>query len=152
MVTPYCECDMGREKPKPRTWKESEIRSRRDLHKVPHGEHRGNKSGMAKTVVDWLLGSGRLPEYRLASKLDKRNNCIGREDRSKTSSSPQFRAFWASGKKRLLEVFEQPKKRPFWYQGPTQTDPSSMQSRIARAPASTFAWLLETTGSARKFE
>jgi hypothetical protein len=41
-----------------------------DLHKVLHGEYRGNKSGIAETVVDWLLGSSRLPEYRLASKLD----------------------------------------------------------------------------------
>jgi hypothetical protein len=53
--------------PKPRTWKESEIRSRRDLHKVLHGGCKGDKLGLARTVVDWLLGSGRLPEYRLAS-------------------------------------------------------------------------------------
>jgi len=81
MVTPCCECGMGRETverlvvwcsklPKPRTWKESEIRSRRDMHTALHGEYKGNKSGMAKTVVDSLLGSSRLLEYRLASKLD----------------------------------------------------------------------------------
>jgi hypothetical protein len=81
VVTPYCECGMGRETvehlvvwcskpPKPRPWRGAEISSRRDLYKVLHGEHSGNETGMAKTVVDWLLGSGRLPEYRLASKLD----------------------------------------------------------------------------------
>jgi len=64
--------------PKPRTWKESEIRSRRDLHKVLNDEHGGNKSGMAKTVVDWLLGSGRLPEYRLATYPCHTPNSLGR--------------------------------------------------------------------------
>jgi len=78
--TPYCGCGTGRETvehlvvwcpnpPKPRTWNTSEIRSRRDLNKVLHGGNKGNKLHLVRAVICWLLGSGRLPEYRLAAKL-----------------------------------------------------------------------------------
>ena len=80
--TPYCGCGTGRETvehlvvwcpnpPKPRTWNTSEIRSRRDLNKVLHGGNKGNKLHLVRAVICWLLGSGRLPEYRLAAKLQR---------------------------------------------------------------------------------
>ena len=78
--TPYCGCGRGRETvehlviwcpnpPKLRTWNTAEIRSRRDLYKVLHGGTKGNKLNLCRAVICWLLGSGRLPEYRLAAKL-----------------------------------------------------------------------------------
>ena len=80
-ATPYCDCGTGRETvehlvvwcpnpPKPKTWKASEIRSRRDLHMALQGGGRG-KAALARAVVSWLLSSGRLPEYRLARKLEQ---------------------------------------------------------------------------------
>jgi exonuclease III len=80
VATPYCDCGTGRETvehlvvwcpnpPKPKTWTASEIRSRRDLHKALQGGGRG-KAALARAVVSWLLSSGRLPEYRLARKLE----------------------------------------------------------------------------------
>ena len=77
----YCDCGTGRETvehlvvwcpnpPKPKTWKASEIRSRRDLHMALQGGGRG-KAALARAVVSWLLSSGRLPEYRLARKLEQ---------------------------------------------------------------------------------
>ena len=78
--TPYCSCGRGRETvehlviwcpnpPKRRTWNTAEIRSRRDLYKVLHGGTKGNQMALCRAVICWLLGSGRLPEYRLAAKF-----------------------------------------------------------------------------------
>lgn len=78
--TPYCECGEGRETvehlvvwchqpPKPRTWSASEIHSRRDLYRALDGW--GNKERwLARKVIRWLLGSGKLLEYRLAVRLE----------------------------------------------------------------------------------
>ena len=78
--TPYCECGQGRETvehlvvwcpqpPKPREWPASEIRSQRDLYRALDGG--GDKERwLAGKVIRWLLGSGRLPEYRLAQRLE----------------------------------------------------------------------------------
>jgi hypothetical protein len=80
VATPYCDCGTGRETVehivvwcpnslKPKTWKASEICSRRDLHKALQGGGRG-KAALAGAVMSWLLSSGRLLEYRLARKLE----------------------------------------------------------------------------------
>ena len=54
---------------KPKTWPASEIRSQRDLYRALDGW--GNKeSWLARKVIRWLLGSGRLLEYRLAVRLE----------------------------------------------------------------------------------
>ena len=45
------------------------IRSKRDLHKALHGGENGNDMLQASAIVGWLLGSGILPEYRLAAEL-----------------------------------------------------------------------------------
>jgi hypothetical protein len=82
---PYCECGEGRETvehsviwcrqpPKPKTWPASEIRSQRDLYRALDGW--GNKeSWLARKVIRWLLGSGRLLEYRLAVRARTRLGC-----------------------------------------------------------------------------
>jgi hypothetical protein len=78
--TPYCACGQGEETvehlvvwckhpPRPRPWDPRVIRTRLDLYYVLRG--RGARARrLARGVVNWLLQSGRLPEYRLAAKLD----------------------------------------------------------------------------------
>jgi hypothetical protein len=53
---------------KPRTWEPREIRSHRDLHLIFQGAGTQN-SRLARKVLDWLMDSGRLPQYRLARRL-----------------------------------------------------------------------------------
>ncbi|KAL2123800.1 hypothetical protein VTJ04DRAFT_165 [Mycothermus thermophilus] len=78
--TPHCACGQGEETvehlvvwcqypPRPRPWDPRAIRTRLDLYYVLRG--RGARAQrLAKGVVNWLLQSGRLPEYRLAARLD----------------------------------------------------------------------------------
>ncbi|KAL2120134.1 hypothetical protein VTJ04DRAFT_4160 [Mycothermus thermophilus] len=78
--TPHCACGQGEETvehlvvwcqypPRPRPWDPRAIRTRLDLYYVLRG--RGARAQrLAKGVVNWLLQSGRLPEYRLAVRLD----------------------------------------------------------------------------------
>jgi hypothetical protein len=78
--TPYCSCGEGRETvehlvvwcpdpPWPRTWKNNEIRSHRDLQTVLRGV--GARSArLARRVLNWLMDSGRLLEYSLARRLE----------------------------------------------------------------------------------
>jgi hypothetical protein len=80
VLTPYCECGEGRETvehlvvwcnipPNPRTWKEAEIRSQRDLQLVLRGV--GARSArLARKVLSWLMDSARLLEYSLARRLE----------------------------------------------------------------------------------
>jgi len=80
VLTPYCECGEGRETvehlvvwcdipPNPRTWKEAEIRSQRDLYLVLRGV--GARSArLARKVLSWLMDSARLLEYSLARRLE----------------------------------------------------------------------------------
>ena len=57
-ATPYCECGKGRR----------QIRSHRDLHLIFQGA--GTQNGrLARKVLDCLVDSGRLPQYRLARRL-----------------------------------------------------------------------------------
>lgn len=78
--TPYCSCGEGRETvehlviwcpipPKPRTWPTREIRTHRDLSLVLRGEGSWNL-WLLKKVLGWLMGSGRLVEYKLARRLE----------------------------------------------------------------------------------
>jgi hypothetical protein len=80
VATPYCECGEGRETvehlvarcsipPKQRTWDTREIRSYRDLQLTLQGAGaRGVR--LTRKVLNWLMDTGRLLEYRLARKLD----------------------------------------------------------------------------------
>src|SRR5690606_17839304 len=75
--TPRCSCGVGRETiehlvawcrapPKPRTWERWAIRTRLDLCLVLQGR-KGQARRLARKVLNWLMQSGRLPQYRLTA-------------------------------------------------------------------------------------
>jgi hypothetical protein len=78
--TPLCACGEGvetvehlvvwcRHPPRPKPWAPWAIRTRLDLYYVLRGGG-ARARRLARGVVNWLLQSGRLPEYRLAARLD----------------------------------------------------------------------------------
>lgn len=80
VVSPYCGCGEWeqtvehlvvwcREPPKPRTWPEREIRSRKDLYWMLQGIGR-KAARLARRAIGWLMDSGLLQEYSLARRLE----------------------------------------------------------------------------------
>jgi len=55
--------------PGPRPLNISDMGPKKDLHKAFHGGYKGNDMSLPRAIVGWLLGSGILPQYRLAAKL-----------------------------------------------------------------------------------
>ena len=80
VLIPYCECGEGREiaghlvvwclsPPLIRRWETPKIRTRRDSCSVLQGGSRP-VARLARSILGWLMDSGRLPMYSLARNLE----------------------------------------------------------------------------------